>query len=61
VIVMTPEGVHVKPILDLNKVVLSAFITGAFLLPWLVRLFRASNAGKGKELSFGQLKRAIGR
>jgi uncharacterized spore protein YtfJ len=61
VIVMTPEGVHVKPILDLNKVVLSAFIAGAFMLPWLVRLSRAFRAGKGKELSFGQLKRAIGR
>jgi len=61
VIVMTPEGVRVEPILDLNKVVLSAFITGAFLLPWLVRLIRATGPGKGKELSFGQLKRAIRR
>ena len=61
VIVMTPEGVRVKPILDLNKVVLSALMTGAFMLPWLVRLFRATGAGKGKELSFGQLKRTIGR
>ena len=61
VIVMTPEGVRVKPILDLNKVVLSALMTGAFMLPWLVRLFRATGASKGRDLSFGQLKRAIGR
>ena len=61
VIVMTPEGVRVKPIMDLTKVLLAEFTLAAFMLPWLVRLFRAAGGGKGKELSFGQLKRAIKR
>lgn len=56
-IVISPQGVRVEPIMDLTKVVLAAFTTGAFMLLWLGRLGRATRGGKGP--SFSQLKRSI--
>jgi len=57
VIVMTKEGVRIEPILDLTKVVLAAFTTGAFMLFWFGRLTRLGR--KGKAPSFSQLKKAV--
>jgi uncharacterized spore protein YtfJ len=57
VIVMTREGVRIEPVLDLTKVTLAAFTTGAFMLFWLGRLSGLTR--KGKSPSFSQLKRAI--
>ena len=59
VIVLSPKGVHVQPILDTTKVVLTTFTTAIFLLTWLGRLGRAARGGRGKEPSFAQLKKAI--
>ncbi len=59
VIVMSPEGVRVKPIIDTTKVVLAAFTTATFILLWLGRLIRVTGADKGKNLSFTRLKKAI--
>ncbi len=57
VIVMTKEGVHIEPVLDLTKVVLAAFTTGAFMLFWFGRLSGLSR--KDKSPSFSQLKKAM--
>lgn len=57
VIVMTKDGVRVEPVLDLTKVVLAAFTTGAFMLFWFGRLTGLSRKDKGP--SFSQLKRAV--
>jgi uncharacterized spore protein YtfJ len=56
-IVITREGVRVEPILDLTRIVLATFTTGAFMLFWIARLFRAGRSDKGP--SFSQFKRAI--
>ena len=61
VIVISPEGVQVKPIIDTTKVVLAAFTTGAFMLYWLSQLGRTMRTARGKGLSFTRLKRAIER
>ena len=57
VVIMTKDGVRVEPVLDLTKVVLATFSTGAFMLFWLTRLTRLGRSGKGP--SFSQLKRVI--
>jgi uncharacterized spore protein YtfJ len=57
VVVMTRDGVRVEPVLDLTKIVLATFSTGAFILFWLARLTRLGRSGKGP--SFSQLKKAI--
>lgn len=57
VVVMTKDGVRVEPVLDLTKVVLAAFTTGAFMLFWFGRLTGLSRKDKGP--SFAQLKRAV--
>ena len=57
VIVMTKDSVRVEPVLDLTKVVLAAFTTGAFMLFWFGRLTGLSRKDKGP--SFSQLKRAV--
>src|SRR5713101_510950 len=59
VIVMTKEGVRVEPVLDLTKVVLAAFTTGAFMLFWFGRLTGLGR--KGKSPSFSQLTKAVKR
>jgi uncharacterized spore protein YtfJ len=59
VIVLSPQGVRVQPIMDMTKVVLAAFATAVFLLSWLGRLSRAARSGKEKEPSFAQLKKAF--
>lgn len=59
VIVISNEGVRVQPILDLTKVTLAAFTTGAFMLFWLGRLSRMGRSDKGP--SFSQLRKAIER
>lgn len=57
VVVMTKDGVRVEPILDLTKVALAAFTTGAFMLFWFGRLFGLGRKDKGP--SFSQLKKAV--
>ena len=57
VVVMTKDGVRVEPVLDLTKVTLAAFTTGAFMLFWFGRLFGLGRKDKGP--SFSQLKRAV--
>jgi uncharacterized spore protein YtfJ len=57
VIVMTKEGVRVEPVLDLTKVVLASFTTGAFMLFWFGRLTGLGRKDKGP--SFSQLKKAV--
>jgi uncharacterized spore protein YtfJ len=57
VIVMTKEGVRIEPVLDLTKVTLAAFTTGAFMLLWFSRLFGLGRKNKGP--SFSQVKRAV--
>jgi uncharacterized spore protein YtfJ len=57
VVVMTKDGVRIEPVLDLTKVVLAAFTTGAFMLFWFGRLTGLSRKDKGP--SFSQLKKAI--
>lgn len=59
VIVMTKEGVRIEPVLDLTKVVLAAFTTGAFMLFWFGRLTGLGR--KDKSPSFSQLTRAVKR
>ena len=54
---MTKDGVRVEPVLDLTKVVLAAFTTGAFMLFWLGRLTGLGRKGKGP--SFSKLEKAI--
>jgi uncharacterized spore protein YtfJ len=57
VIVISKDRVRVEPVLDLTKVVLAAFSTGAFLLFWVARLSRMGRSLKGP--SFSQFRRAI--
>lgn len=57
VIVMTKDGVRVEPVLDLTKIVLASFTTGAFMLFWFGRLFGMGRKNKGP--SFSQLRRAV--
>ena len=57
VIVMTKDGVRVEPVLDLTKVVLATFTTGAFMLFWFGRLMGLGRKGKGP--SFSKLEKAI--
>lgn len=57
VVVVTKDGVRVEPVLDLTKVVLASFTTGAFMLFWFGRLFGLGRKDKGP--SFSQLKRAV--
>ena len=59
VIVMTKEGVRIEPVLDLTKVVLATFTTGAFMLFWFGRLTGLSRKGKNKGPSFSQLRKAV--
>jgi uncharacterized spore protein YtfJ len=56
-IVITRDGVRVEPILDLTKIALAAFTTGAFILFWIGRLSGISRGDKGP--SFSQFKRTI--
>ena len=56
-IIVSTEGVRVEPIMDMTKIVLAAFTTGAFLLFWLGRLSRITRSDKGP--SFKQFKKAI--
>jgi hypothetical protein len=56
-IIVTQDGVHAEPILDLTKVALAGMTTGTFILVWLLRLVRGSKGEKGP--SFSQLKKAI--
>jgi uncharacterized spore protein YtfJ len=55
VVVISPEGVRVEPILDLTKVVLASLTTTAFILMWIARLNRATR----KQPSLASLKRSI--
>ena len=57
VIVMSNDGVRVEPVLDLTRIVLATFTTGAFMLVWLGRLTRLGRSGKGPSLS--KLKRSM--
>jgi uncharacterized spore protein YtfJ len=57
-IVITSDGVHVEPIMDMTKIVLAALSTGAFMLFWLGRLSRITGSDKGPSLK--QFKRVIG-
>ena len=57
VVIMTKDGVRVEPVLDLTKVILATFSTGAFMLFWLARLTRLGRSSKSP--TFSQLKRAI--
>jgi len=57
VIIVSREGVRVEPVLDLTRIILATFTTGAFMLVWLGRLTRLGRSGKGP--SFSQLKRSI--
>jgi uncharacterized spore protein YtfJ len=57
VIVMTKDGVRIEPVLDLTKVALASFTTGAFMLFWLGRLFGLGRKDKGP--SFSQLRKAV--
>lgn len=59
VVVMTKEGVRIEPVLDLTKVVLASFTTGAFMLFWFGRLTGLGRKDKGP--SFSQLRNAIKR
>jgi len=61
VIVMSPDGVRVEPILDMTKVVLATFTTATFVLIQLSRLMRLTRTDKGKKPSFPRLKKAIER
>jgi uncharacterized spore protein YtfJ len=61
VIVMSPEGVRVNPIMDMTKVGLAVLSTTAFVLLWLGRLGRATKADKGKGPSLAQLRKTIQR
>jgi uncharacterized spore protein YtfJ len=61
VVVMTPEGVRVQPIIDMTKVALAVFTTATFILVQVARLLRSGRSGKRKDMSFARLKRAIGR
>lgn len=60
-IVISREGVRVEPILDMTRVVLAAFTTGAFILFWIGQLARMRRSGKGKGPSFSQFRRAVER
>ncbi len=57
VIVITKDGAHVEPILDLTKIALAGLTTGAFILVWIGRLIRTRRSDKGP--SFSQLRKAI--
>ena len=57
VVVMTKDGVRVEPVLDLTKVVLAAFTTGAFMLFWFGRLTGLSRKDKGP--SFSQFRKVV--
>jgi uncharacterized spore protein YtfJ len=54
-IVVTPDDVHVKPILDVTKIALAGLTTLAFVVSWTARLKRSTR----KEPSFKEAKRAI--
>jgi len=56
---MTKEGVRIEPVLDLTKVVLATFTTGAFMLFWFGRLTGLGRKDKGP--SFSQLTKAVKR
>ncbi|HLJ32842.1 MAG TPA: spore germination protein GerW family protein [Ktedonobacteraceae bacterium] len=51
VIVMTPEGVRVQPIMDMTKVTLAVFTTAVFMLVQLTRFLRSDRGGKRKAVS----------
>jgi uncharacterized spore protein YtfJ len=57
-IIITSDGVRVEPIMDMTKIALAAFSTGAFMLFWLGRLSRGTRSDKGP--SFKHFKKAIG-
>ena len=57
IIVMTKDGVRVEPVLDLTKIVLATFTTGAFMLMWFGRLFGLGRRGKAP--SFSKLEKSI--
>ncbi len=57
VIVMSKDGVRVEPVLDLTKIVLATFTTGAFVLLWIGRLMRPGRSDKAPSLS--RLKKVI--
>jgi uncharacterized spore protein YtfJ len=61
IIVMSPEGVRVQPVVDATKVALAFFTTVTFILVQLVRLLRSERSKKRKELTFPRLKKAIER
>lgn len=57
-IVITSDGVHVEPIMDMTKIALAAISTGAFMLFWLGRLSRITGSDKGPSLK--KFKKVIG-
>jgi len=60
VIVMSKDGVRVEPVLDLTKIVLAMFTTGAFVLLWIGRLMRPMRPGRSdKAPSLSRLKKVI--
>lgn len=61
VIIMTPEGVRVQPVMDMTKVALAVFTTATFMLVQLVRLLGSDRGGKRKEMSYARLKKAFKR
>jgi len=58
IVILSPEGVRVQPVVDVTKVALAFFTTAAFILAQFVRLSRADRPRKGKGSSFAQMKKA---
>lgn len=61
VVILSPKGVQVQPVVDATKIALAFFTTVAFILVRFVRLERTDHPRKGKKLSFAQMKKAIER
>lgn len=61
IIVLSPEGVRVQPVMDVTKVSLAVFTTAAFILAQVVRLFLTGRGEKRKDVSLARLKKAIAR
>ncbi|MHB1414430.1 MAG: spore germination protein GerW family protein [Chloroflexota bacterium] len=62
-IVMGPEGVSIKPVLDMSKIYLAALFTAGFALVWAFRLARAGRdvgkVGREADKSLGRLGRLV--
>ncbi|MDA8216564.1 MAG: spore germination protein GerW family protein [Dehalococcoidales bacterium] len=62
-IVMGPEGVSIKPVLDMSKIYLAALFTAGFALVWAFRLARAGRdvgkVGREADKSLGRLGKLV--